>query len=104
MNHAAIPPIDGAVIGAVRSGQAFECVDSAPLVPSRPSNYQRPRQDIGDSQCGCRKAMAIFERATAARILRDGTTSTHSPHDAAASIEAANVFIQAVIDAQSGAV
>jgi hypothetical protein len=51
-----------------------------------------------------RLAMAIFERVTAGRILHDGTTSTHSPHDAAASIEAANVFIQAVIDAQSGAV
>lgn len=49
-------------------------------------------------------AMAIFERVTAGRILRDGTTSMHSPHDTAASIEAAKVFIQAVIEAQAGAV
>jgi hypothetical protein len=51
-----------------------------------------------------RLAMAIFERVTAERIVRDGTTSTHSPHDAAASIEAAKVFMRAVMDAQAGSV
>lgn len=51
-----------------------------------------------------RLAMAIFERVTAGRILRDGTTSTHSPHDAAASIEAAKIFMEAVIVAQDGAI
>jgi hypothetical protein len=45
-----------------------------------------------------RLAAAIFERVTAGRILRDGTTSTHCPHDAAASLEAAKVFMKTVMD------
>jgi hypothetical protein len=45
-----------------------------------------------------RMAAAIFERITAGRILRDGSTTTHSPHDALASIEAAKVFTQALLD------
>jgi hypothetical protein len=39
-----------------------------------------------------RLAAAIFERVTAGRILRDGTTGAHSSHDAAASLEAARAF------------
>ena len=43
-----------------------------------------------------RMAAAIFERITAGRILRDGTTGAHSPHDAAASLEAARAFTDEV--------
>ena len=43
-------------------------------------------------------AAAIFERVTAGRILRDGTTATHLEHDAAASVEAAKAFTQALMD------
>lgn len=45
-----------------------------------------------------RLAADIFVRVTSGRILRDGTTSTHSPHDAAAALEAAKAFTRAAAD------
>ena len=45
-----------------------------------------------------RLATAIFERITAGRILRDDTTSTHSPHDAVASMDAAKAFMTVVTE------
>lgn len=45
-----------------------------------------------------RLAADIFVRVTSGRILRDGTTSTHSPHDAAAALEAAKAFVRAAAD------
>lgn len=47
-----------------------------------------------------RLGAAIFERVTAGRLLRDGTTSTHSPRDAAASVEAAKAFMKVADDQQ----
>ena len=47
-----------------------------------------------------RMAAAIFERVTAGRILRDGTPSSHPPHDALASLEAARIFMQILLDHQ----
>jgi hypothetical protein len=41
-----------------------------------------------------RMAAAIFERITAGRILRDGTTGAHALHDASASLEAARAFAE----------
>lgn len=45
-----------------------------------------------------RLAAEIFMHVTSGRILHDGTTSTHSPHDAVAALEAAKVFMRAVAD------
>lgn len=45
-----------------------------------------------------RLAADIFMHVTAGRILRDGTTSTHSPHDASAALEAAKAFMRVAAD------
>ena len=45
-----------------------------------------------------RLAADIFTQVTAGRILRDGTTSTHSPHDASAALEAAKAFMRIAAD------
>jgi len=45
-----------------------------------------------------RLAAQIFVHVTSGRILNDGTTSSHSPHDAAAALEAAKAFMRAAVD------
>jgi len=51
-----------------------------------------------------RLAAAIFERVTAGRILSDGTTGTHSPHDAKASVDAAQAFIRTLSELERDAI
>ena len=45
-----------------------------------------------------RLAAEIFVQVTSGRILRDGTTSSHSPHDALAAMDAARAFMRAKAD------